>query len=156
MAAGTEWPSWNEKGRGVTATLEKVEGWGRGGDHRQAMGRMVWLWLSWKKLEQVLRETEEVHVCVSSWAQLQRAASCLGDEEGLISFLTCALDCYDSVPANNILYNSLREGWVTRRGTEMYTRKLWSSLHTFLQPQNPAGERSRAGEGHCLLQKVKA
>lgn len=47
-----------------------------------------------------------------------------------------ALDCYDRVPVTNILYNSLQEGWATRKGTEVYTQKLRSSFHTFLQSQS--------------------
>lgn len=42
------------------ATLDKVKGWGRGHYNRWAVGRMVWFWLSWEKLGQVMREIEEV------------------------------------------------------------------------------------------------
>lgn len=68
----------------------------------------------------------------------------------------CALDWYDRVPITNILYNSLQEGWITRKGTEVYAQKFRSSFHTFLQSHSHKGKGSRAREGLFLLQRVKA
>ena len=80
----------------------------------------------------------------------------LGYEKQFINSLMCALDWYDRVPVTNILYDSLQEDWVTRKGTEVYTQKLRSSFHTFLQSHSHKGKGSRAREGHFLLQRVKA